>query len=217
MNTHTHTKETQVSSIFLCRKDPVILGLSGKFLDTSGTHTECEPEYQILLAKVAFSLFWPQQAPTQHLLENQSNCCFPIYDSNSFDQNTRLSKASRWLATPCGKLISIGTSTKLGKSSMALISVEYTPAACFLMGSPIMMQYCVPKAQKVKGNILAVTLEIRASVEMWCSHILEQRHLLKTRCLKNTLFIAIHSTKEHMFPSILFPESNQLLGNFRPK
>ena len=69
----------------------------------------------------------------------------------------------------------------------------------------------------MKGNILAVTLKIRASVEMWCSHILESRHLLKARCLKNTLFIAINSTKEHMFPSILFPESNQLLGNFHPE
>ena len=69
----------------------------------------------------------------------------------------------------------------------------------------------------MQGNILAVTLEIRASVETWHSHILESRQLLKDIHLKNILFIAIHSTKEHMFPSILFPESNQLLGNFRPK
>ena len=42
-----------VPSSFLCRKDPVILGLSGKFL---GTHTECEPGYWTLLAKLAFSV-----------------------------------------------------------------------------------------------------------------------------------------------------------------
>ena len=34
-----------VPSSYLCRRDPVILGLLGKFLDTSGTHTECEPGY----------------------------------------------------------------------------------------------------------------------------------------------------------------------------
>ena len=69
----------------------------------------------------------------------------------------------------------------------------------------------------MQGNILAVTLEIRSSVETWHSHILESRQLLKDRSLKNSLFIPIHSRKEHMFPSIFFPESNQLLGNFHPK
>ena len=34
----------------------MILSPSGKFLDTAGTHTECEPGYQTLLAKSAFSL-----------------------------------------------------------------------------------------------------------------------------------------------------------------
>ena len=34
----------------------MILGLSGKFLDTSGTHDECEPGYWTLLAELAFSL-----------------------------------------------------------------------------------------------------------------------------------------------------------------
>ena len=46
--THTHREkqtniQTSVPSSFLCRRDPVILGLSGKFLGTSGTQTECEP------------------------------------------------------------------------------------------------------------------------------------------------------------------------------
>ena len=35
----------KVPSGFLCRRDPVILGLFGKFLDTAGTYTECEPGY----------------------------------------------------------------------------------------------------------------------------------------------------------------------------
>ena len=63
------------------------------------------------------------------------------------------------------------------------------------------------------GNILAVTLEIGASVEMWCSHILDSGQLLKDRCLKRTLLVAIHSTEKHRFPSILFAESNPLLSN----
>ena len=51
----------------------------------------------------------------------------------------------------------------------------------------------------MQGNILAVTLEIRASVETWHSHILESRQLLKDIHLKNILFIAIHSTKNQVF------------------
>ena len=69
----------------------------------------------------------------------------------------------------------------------------------------------------MQGNILAVTLEMRASVQTWCSRILESRILLKDRCLKTTLLIAIHSAKEYRFLSILFAESNLLLGNFHPK
>ena len=53
--------------------------------------------------------------------------------------------------------------------------------------------------------------------QTWCSRILESRILLKDRCLKNTLLIAIHSAKEYRFLSILFAESNLLLGNFHPK
>ena len=34
-----------VPSSYLCRRDPVILGLFGKFLDIAGTHTEYEPGY----------------------------------------------------------------------------------------------------------------------------------------------------------------------------
>ena len=32
----------------------MILGLSGNFLDTTGTHPECEPAYRTLLVKFAF-------------------------------------------------------------------------------------------------------------------------------------------------------------------
>ena len=42
-NRERQTKmKTSVPSHFLCRRDPVSLGLSGKFLDTAGTQTECE-------------------------------------------------------------------------------------------------------------------------------------------------------------------------------
>ena len=49
---HTHKEkqtniQTSVPSSFLCRRDPMILVLSGKFLDTAGTHTECEPGYWV--------------------------------------------------------------------------------------------------------------------------------------------------------------------------
>ena len=69
------------------------------------------------------------------------------------------------------------------------------------------------QGSKMQGNILDVTLEIRASVQTWSSHILESRLLLVDRCLKNTLFFAFHSSKEHRFYSILFTESNRLLIN----
>ena len=67
------------------------------------------------------------------------------------------------------------------------------------------------QGSEMQGNILDVTLEIRASVQTWSSHILESRLLLIDRCLKNTLFFAFHSSKEHRFYSILFAESNRLL------
>ena len=35
----------KVPSTYLCRRDLVILRLFGKFLDTAGTQTECEPGY----------------------------------------------------------------------------------------------------------------------------------------------------------------------------
>ena len=47
-----------VQSRFLFRKDPVSLGLSGNFLENEGTHPECEPGYQILVAKFTFFSQW---------------------------------------------------------------------------------------------------------------------------------------------------------------
>ena len=54
--TYTHReKQTNIQmfvpSGFLCRRNPVILGLSGKCLDTAQTHTECEAGSWTLLAK----------------------------------------------------------------------------------------------------------------------------------------------------------------------
>ena len=58
------------------------------------------------------------------------------------------------------------------------------------------------QGSKMQGNILDVTLEIRASVQTWSSHILESRLLLVDRCLKNTFFfLAFHSLKENGFPA----------------
>ena len=67
--THTQREkqtniQMSVPSSFLCRRDPVILGLSGKFLDTAGTETECEPGSWTLLAKLHFlsvdpKMMWP--------------------------------------------------------------------------------------------------------------------------------------------------------------
>lgn len=39
------TLQSKFPSRYLCRRDPVILGLFGKFLDTTETHTECQPGY----------------------------------------------------------------------------------------------------------------------------------------------------------------------------
>lgn len=97
---------------------------------------------------------------------------------------------------------------------MALSCVRHTPPDSFLMGSPSKIEYCAHEPWKVQGNLLAVSLEFRASVEAWSSHILESRQQSwKERCLKSTLFIAAHSTSEHRCPSILFAESNPLSGN----
>ena len=67
------------------------------------------------------------------------------------------------------------------------------------------------QGSEMQGNILVVSLEIRASVQTWSSHVLESRLLLIDRCLKNTLFFPSHSSEEHRFHSILFAENNRLL------
>ncbi|XP_065783786.1 uncharacterized protein [Muntiacus reevesi] len=60
------------ASGFLCRRDPVILGLSGKCLGSAWTHTECEasfPQASVLLwsGLVLFSGWSLQVAPEQGL------------------------------------------------------------------------------------------------------------------------------------------------------
>ena len=45
------------------------------------------------------------------------------------------------------------------------------------------------------GNILTVTVEIRASVQTWSSHILESRLLLIDRCLENILLFWLSFTE----------------------
>ena len=67
------------------------------------------------------------------------------------------------------------------------------------------------QGSEMQGNILVVSLEIRASVQTWSSHVLESRLLLIDRYLKNTLFFPSHSSEEHRFHSILFAENNRLL------
>lgn len=65
--TYTHRErqtniQTSVPSCFLCERDPVSLGLSGKFLDSAGTRPECEPGYWALVAKFPFFLVGPKAA-----------------------------------------------------------------------------------------------------------------------------------------------------------
>ena len=76
-----------------------------------------------------------------------------------------------------------------------------------------MTKESVPQSQKVEGNILAVTLKIRASLQMLYAHIIKSRQLLRERCLKIALFFAFHASKQCTFPSVLFAESNPLLAN----
>ena len=63
------------------------------------------------------------------------------------------------------------------------------------MGSPSMTKESVHQSQKVEGNILTVTVEIRASVQTWSSHILESRLLLIDRCLENILLFWLSFTE----------------------
>ena len=56
---HTHRERqnninTSVPSHYFCRRDPLTLGLSGKFVDTAGTRHECELGYMNLVAKFTF-------------------------------------------------------------------------------------------------------------------------------------------------------------------
>lgn len=114
----------------------------------------------------------------------------------------------------CGKIVSIGMPIKLLTYGVELSCVRHTPPGSFLMGGPSKIEYCAHEPWKVQGNLLAVSLEFRPSVETWCSHILESRQQsLEERCLKITLFIATHSTNKHRYPRILFAESNPLHGN----
>ena len=50
--------QTSLPSHFLCSRDLENIGLSGKFLDTVGTHPECEPGYQ-RWQNSHFTLGWP--------------------------------------------------------------------------------------------------------------------------------------------------------------
>ena len=47
-------------SHFLCRRDSVNIGLSGNFLETVGTHHQCQHGYWIWVLKFAFFLVGPK-------------------------------------------------------------------------------------------------------------------------------------------------------------
>ena len=102
----------------------MILVLSGKFLDTTGKHTECETGYWTLLAKLAFSLFGPKKVWAGSCLIIQPIDVFLLNDINRFGQTFPISDLSRRLETPWGKIISIRLSTNLGNNSMALSALR---------------------------------------------------------------------------------------------
>ena len=76
--------QTSLPSRFLCRGDPKSLGLPGKFLDTAGTHPDCEPGYRTLGAKFTFysqlALEWCGLTTAW----KSSQLLFSSCDSNSF-------------------------------------------------------------------------------------------------------------------------------------
>ena len=70
---------------------------------------------------------WPSDCLKIHTI------FFPIFDSNSFDQNIGISEESRGLATRV-KVLSFGISANLGNSSMVLSTLRHSHIDCFLSG-----------------------------------------------------------------------------------
>ena len=145
-----------VPSSFLCKKDPVILGqILGipESLENSWGH--------ILSVNLDIGPCWQNQ----HFLSVgpkrvHASSCLIIHPINVLLLMTSIGLVkpfrfltSRWLATPCGRIISIKMSTNLGNNSMALSTLRQSPEACFLVGRPNMTQECVRKTRKVQGNI----------------------------------------------------------------
>ena len=113
-----------VQSCFLFRRDPVSLGLSGNFLENVGTHPECEPGYQTLVAKFTFySRLAPQRCGLTTAWKS-SQLLFSYCDGNSFGPPTGISEPSGRLATPSHRTTSSGMSPRLGNHSMALTTLS---------------------------------------------------------------------------------------------
>ena len=92
--------QTSLPSHFLCSGDPESLGLSGKFLDTAGTHPECEPGHQTLVAKFALYSQLALQRCGPTTAWKFSQLLFSYCDNNSFGPPIGISEPSGRLTTP---------------------------------------------------------------------------------------------------------------------
>ena len=130
-------------------------------------------------------------------------------------QTFGISEASRQLAVRCHWIISSGVATHL---VITLEGTQHSQTHSYSLFSHGQAQYHLgmgSQGSEMRENILAVTVEIRASMQTWSSDVLESRRLLTDAWKHFLLFFsfAFHSSKEHRFHSILFAKSNRLLGN----
>lgn len=61
-----------------CRRDPVILSLSGKFLDSAWTHAQCEPGFWTLLANENFLCVGHSRLGFSNSLKISTIALFPL-------------------------------------------------------------------------------------------------------------------------------------------
>ena len=110
-------------------------------------------------------------------------------------QTFGISEASRQLAVRCHWIISGGVATHL---VITLEGTQHSQTHSYSLFSHGQAQYHLgmgSQGSEMRENILAVTVEIRASVQTWSSHILESRLLLIDRCLENILLFWLSFTE----------------------
>ena len=112
------------------------------------------------------------------LLKYPSNCYFLTPERVTFAPTFGISEASRQLAVRCHWIISGGVATHL---VITLEGTQHSQTHSYSLFSHGQAQYHLgmgSQGSEMRENILAVTVEIRASMQTWSSDILESRQLL---------------------------------------